>query len=459
MTKQLVIALLFLPFLIGAQSWDGQWKTSFSGLDIYITIEEGDGVYLTIPAQGILDEKASYFEIEGSRMDFHYQNYGATFYGNLENETIDGKWSQGGKETNMKFKPSQEDLSFDRPQEPQGPFTYKSEEVDILQEKGNIRIGGTLTIPEGSGPFPAVVLISGSGPQNRDSEIFSHKPFLVIADFLTNQGYAVLRYDDRGVGESTGTFAQATSEDFSHDAEAALEYLRGREDINKDQVGFIGHSEGGMIAPMVAARNKNVAFLVLLAGPGTPIDELMTYQLNHVKGQYNLSKEGEKSYSSMVTKLINLLKRDVPNDQIIDQVEATTNMFYRNLSVEDQEKMGPSEKAFYFKFAPSFLNPWMRYFLRYKPADNLQKVQVPVLAMNGKKDRQVLAKANTKAIKKALKVGGNKNFKIKKFGKLNHLFQTSKTGEGSEYAIITETFSPKALEYMHKWLDKEVIGK
>lgn len=456
MTKQLVIALILLPFFVSAQTWNGQWKATLNGLDIYLTIEEADGVYLTIPAQGLFDDKASYYEIEGDRLDFHFQKYGATFYGNLSNEKINGTWAQSGQEKTLTFKPSEEDLAYDRPQEPKGPFAYKSEDVEIKQEKDDITLAGTLTYPDGEGPFPAVVLISGSGPQNRNSEIFGHKSFLLIADYLTNRGYAVMRYDDRGVGESTGKFAQATSEDLSYDAEAVFEYLRTRDNIRKDQVGYIGHSEGGMIAPMVAARNQNVAFLVLLAGPGTPIDELMIYQLKHTKGQFGLSKKGEEAYEEMVTKIINLLKQDKPNDQIVDELEGTTNMFYRNLSEDDQEKMGPSEKAFYFKFAPGLLNVWMRYFLKYDPSEYLSKVTVPVLAMNGKKDRQVLAKPNTKAIKKALKSGGNKNVKIKRFRKLNHLFQTSKTGEGSEYAIISETFNPKALEYMHKWLDKQV---
>lgn len=455
MTKQLAIALIFLPFLISAQSWNGQWKASLSGLDIYLTIEETDGVYLTIPAQGLFDEKANYYEIEENRIDFNYQKYGATFFGNLEDDNIEGTWSQSGQERALSFMNSSDDLSINRPQEPQEPFDYKSENISVDQERDKIRLSGTLTMPSGSGPFPAVVLISGSGPQNRDSEIFSHKPFLVIADYLTKQGYAVMRYDDRGIGESTGKFNTATSEDFSYDAEAMLEYLRTRDDIISDQVGLIGHSEGGMIAPMVAARNTNVAFLVLLAGPGEPLDQLMEYQLNHTKGQYGLSKDGEAAFSEMVTTLLDLLKQDKSNDKVIDELESTTNMFYRNLSEEDQAKLGPSEKAFYFKFAPAFLNPWMRYFLRYNPADNLEKVTIPVLAMNGKKDRQVLAKPNTKAIKKALKKAGNKNFKIKKFGKLNHLFQTAKTGEGSEYAIIQETFSPIALDYMSTWLDKQ----
>ena len=453
--KSFIIALLLLPSLLFSQSdWDGNWKTTFKKMSIYITIsDDGNNVALTIPAQGLSNMQASNSEVDDARIDFSFSTVRAAFYGNLANGILTGKWLQGGNEYDMVFTRTLDDLSFPRPQTPVEPFPYKSEDITIDKTDKTSRIAGTLTFPEGSGPFPAIVLIAGSGPQNRDSEIFKHKPFLVLSDYFTRNGYAVLRFDERGIGKSAGKFKGATSQDFANDVNAVFEYLESRPEVDKNKVGLMGHSEGGMIAPLVAVENPNVDFIVLVAGPGIPPKEIMKYQMSHQYDKLNLTKDGKKKKDAFFVEMFDILATDGPNDEVISTFQGLSSTFYYSLSKEDQEKFGPTEQAFYFSMAGAFFDPWMRYFLQYDPAATLKKVDCPVLAVNGKKDTQVQAKANIKGIKKALKAGGNKKVKTKYFRKLNHLFQTSKSGEGSEYMTNSETFNEGAMAYMLKWMN------
>lgn len=453
--KYFIVALLLLPtFLFSQSNWDGQWKTKVSSLDLYIVISEsGSEVQLTIPGQGLVGLVADNSEVDGERIDFFYRAVNATFYGNIVRDSIVGTWTQGGKKTDMIFERSQDDLSFNRPQIPQEPFPYKVETVVVKKTDTSPRISGTLTMPEGEGPFPALILISGSGPQNRDSEIFEHKPFLVLADYFTRKGYAVMRYDERGVGLTGGKFKGATTADFAIDAESVFQFLSKREDIKKDKIGLVGHSEGGLIAPQVAVNNKDVAFLVLLAGPGILPKDIMTYQMRNQFGKLDISSDAKKKTNIFVEEMMEILSSKASNDKVIAKYEAASNAFYFSMKEEDRTKFGASEELFYFSMAPIFFDPWMRYFLQVDPSDNLKKVQVPVLAINGKKDRQVTAKENIKGIKAALKAGGNKQFKTKCFKNLNHLFQTSKTGEPSEYMSIEETFNEEAMSYVLEWMN------
>lgn len=453
---KMLLVFILLPFLSFSQSdWEGKWKTSFKGLDIYLDIEtEPTAVLITIPAQGIEKYKADNAEISDSHIDFYFQKFGASFYGDRSENEISGTWKQNNSENPMVFTPFDGEITLNRPQEPKGPFDYDIEDVVFMNKKDKIALSGTVTKPKGDGPFPAFILVSGSGPQTRDSDLFKHKPFKVLADYFTNRGYVVLRYDDRGVGESGGNLMGATSEDLSYDAEAAVEYLSKQKYVDQSNIGIMGHSEGGLIAPIVASRNDKVDFIVLLAGPGDLPVNILSAQLKNSYKDAGISKEGMEKVSPYIDKVLKLLSSDKTNDKIIDDFQGESNFLYRNLDEADQKILGPNEKAFYFQIAPGLLDPWMRYFLQYNPKDYLSKVKVPVLAVNGKKDTQVLAKENLKAIKKAVKSGGNKNVKTKKFGKLNHLFQTSKTGKGFEYPVIEETFSPKAMNYIYKWLEK-----
>jgi len=279
--------LLFSGLLAFSQEdISGQWKTSINGVDIYVNIDSD--LYVTIPAGGIFKVKADNYENSKSQVDFYFKNYGITYVGKVVNDTIDGNWSQGGANSSVKFVRNEDNIEIVRTQEPLAEITYVEEEVNFASVgTDEFLMAGTITKPKGDGPFPAVVLVSGSGPQDRNSEIFKHKPFLILADYYSRRGYLVLRYDDRGIGESKGYFAKATTMDLADDTEGAIEYLMTRQDVQKDKVGIMGHSEGGMIAPIVASRNSNVDFLVLLAGPGEDIRDLFGYQLNRT---YELRK-------------------------------------------------------------------------------------------------------------------------------------------------------------------------
>ncbi|MGD0871410.1 MAG: alpha/beta fold hydrolase [Bryobacteraceae bacterium] len=326
------------------------------------------------------------------------------------------------------------ELELRRPQEPVRPFPYREEDVVYENQSAGIKLAATFTIPQGKGPFPAVVLMAGSGAHDRDEFMLGHKPFLLLADYLTRKGIAVLRYDDRGVAKSGGNFATATSADFATDAEAGVAWLKTRPEVNPHKIGLIGHSEGGSIAPMVAARNRDVAFIVMLAGSGMRGDETVVAQVmagNEAEGaspdqvlkigdherQTLAAVEAEKDAGKLRAKLAALL----PAEQV-DEAVATMN------------------------------SAWYRFFLVYDPSVELRKVACPVLALIGEKDTQAPPKQNLPAIRRALEEGGNQQFEVVEMPGLNHLFQHAKTGALSEYGTIEETMSPEALEKIASWV-------
>jgi fermentation-respiration switch protein FrsA (DUF1100 family) len=338
-----------------------------------------------------------------------------------------------------------------KPQDPLKPYPYRTEDVIFENKYAGINLAGTLTLPQQEGIYPAVILISGSGPQNRDSELLGHRPFLVISDFLTKNGIAVLRFDDRGTGASSGNFQSSTSMDFAQDVEAGLAYLRSRKEIDSGKIGLIGHSEGGLIAPIVASRSKDVAFIVLLAGPGLPGDQILLLQQELISKASGISKsvidksqKDNKKAFALISKATNetKLKTDLTNHivQILDN------------DPHPQIPAGMSKEEFVNMQVKQLTSPWMRFFITYDPRPTLRKVKCPVLAINGEKDLQVPYKENLSAIRAALKKGKNKSFVIKELARLNHLFQECTTGAPSEYAVIEQTFSPIALRKMLHWM-------
>jgi pimeloyl-ACP methyl ester carboxylesterase len=379
---------------------------------------------------------------------------GLQYDGVLGNETITGTFKQGGMEIPLNLSREKRGLNLqevkrNRPQEPKAPFPYVEEGVTFNNVKDSVKLAGTLTLPKKEGTFPAVVLISGSGPQSRDEEILGHKPFLVIADYLTRHGIAVLRYDDRGVAGSSGKFSTATSLDFANDARAAVEYLRNRKDINPDEIGIIGHSEGGIIAPMLAAEDKKISFLVLLAGTGLRGDKVLLKQQELI-----FRAGGQTEENIKISQEINKAAFDIVNTSSAENLKNELQKFFQermekegtNFSSEaEKEKIISGE-------VDKFLNPWMYYFLTYDPSEALKNVDVPVLAIIGEKDLQVPPGENLAAIEKALKEGGNDKVTIKEYSGLNHLFQESTTGSPGEYAEIEQTFSPLVLEDIKNWI-------
>jgi fermentation-respiration switch protein FrsA (DUF1100 family) len=333
------------------------------------------------------------------------------------------------------------ELELRRPQNPTKPYPYRDEEVAYDNKAQNVTLAATLTIPPGKGPFPAVVLITGSGPQDRDESLLGHKPFLVLSDYLTRHGIAVLRADDRGTGKSTGDFATATTADFATDTEAGVAYLKTRPEIDAHKIGLIGHSEGGIIAPMIAARNPEVAFIVMMAGSGVPGDEILVAQVQAIAESSGKTHEEAVKAAVRQREILALIKAEKDPAKLEKELR-------EKLATEGLEaQLGVEIKA--------LTSPWFRYFMTYDPAIALRKVTCPVLAINGEKDMQVPPKQNLPPIRKALEQGGNKHFEVDELPGLNHLFQTAKTGSPNEYAQIEETMSPVALEKMASWILKQ----
>ena len=364
--------------------------------------------------------------------------------------SISGTWSQGGGTLPLVLLKQAGPVALARPQDPVPPFPYTSTDVTFTDAKAGVTLAGTLTMPPGKGPFPALVLVTGSGPQNRDEEIMGHRPFAVIADFLTRAGIAVLRYDDRGVARSGGTFATGTTMDFADDAEAAFTFLAARPEVDPKRVGIAGHSEGGLIAPIVAARNPAVAFIVLLAGPGLRGSDLLLAQAAAIGRASGESDATVAWAAALNAKLYGIAMQQGDVATIRDTAKKAYLDAITGAPLTDQQKTEARNNA-EATVAP-LLTPWFRMFLALNPADYLSKVRVPVLALNGTRDLQVPADQDLAAIRAALDAGHNTYYKTVALDGLNHLFQHTATGLPSEYSSISETFAPEALRALRDWI-------
>ncbi len=350
--------------------------------------------------------------------------------------------------------------SSNRPQTPKPPFPYEVKDVLYDNPTDKSKLGGTLTLPKGPGLFPAALLITGSGTQDRDETIFEHKPFFVIADYLTRKGFIVLRVDDRGAGKTTGEAKNATIQTHATDVVAGIEFLRKQKQVDPKRIGLIGHSVGGTIAPLVASEHPNdIAFIISLAGFGISGRELTPIQTGLVlRDQLKLPAEAAKK---LVQAEINVMKVIAE-----DGDEAALRKVLKE-SIETTRKYGPPEAramtdaqvdaAVTSKFA-LLKAPWIRSFIKLDPAPAWKKVKCPVLVLIGEKDTQVPPDVNLPAIKKVLEAGGNKDIRLEKLAGLNHMYQHAKTGFVEEYAQIEETFDPATLNLMGKWLSPRMLG-
>ena len=440
--------------------WNGILKVQGTQLRLAFNISQTGNAFsatMDSPDQGAFGIPVSSISYESQILKIEIATAGIQYEGSLEKgDTIVGTIKQGGGAFPLNLtKGKVEKEKVIRPQEPTKPYPYYSEDVKFENTKDKIVLAGTLTLPGKDGNYPAVVLISGSGPQNRDEELLGHKPFLVLADHLTKNGIAVLRFDDRGTAESTGDFKTATSLDFARDVEYAVKYLQTRKDINKKQIGLIGHSEGGIIAPMVAAESKDINFIVLLAGTGIRGAKLLLLQQGLIGKASGISDTDLHK-----TKAINkgafdiVLKLDNP-----ELLETELTKYIKKVLKDDPESEKPagmSEDEYVKLQVNQLTSPWMNYFIKYDPVPVLEKVKCSVLAINGEKDLQVPAKVNLKTIKEALEKGGNKKVTTKELPNLNHLFQECETGLPTEYAKIEQTFSPIALAEISNWILKQV---
>lgn len=402
------------------------------GIPTEITVIDGDSILIKIPV------------VQG--------NYkGKIFYDEMK---IDGNWTQGEMVLNLALNKVDKIEMPKRPQEPKEPFPYNEEEVKFKNDKDNVVLAGTLTYPKEGNNFTAVILISGSGGQDRNEEIFNHKPFWVIADYLTRNGIAVLRFDDRGIAQSTGDHSKATSEDFARDVLAGLDFLKERKEIDKTKIGLIGHSEGGVIAPLAAVQSDDVSFIIMMAGLGIPGDSILYLQGELIQRAEGLNDEEIQKSLKTQREIFSIIKSTA--DENLEKVlRDKFNAEYQLMTEEEKSKLG-DPKVYVDMQLKTLLSPWFKYFLRFDPVPVLGKVKCPVLAINGEKDLQVPPKQNLSAIKAALEKSGNKNFEIVELKGLNHLFQTSETGKISEYGQIEETISPVALQTMLDWI-KNII--
>ncbi len=399
---------------------------------------------LDSPDQGVSGMPA--VKVRQKEANFHFEIpvvsgvYDGTL--NAAKTAINGSWTQNGAEQKLNFQRSDKLLELIRPQTPVKPYPYKEEEIAFQNEKAKTSLAGTLTLPPGQGPFPAAILLAGSGPNDRDESLAGHRPFLVLADHLTRKGIAVLRFDKRGIGKSTGDYANATMEDYTADAEAAFAYLKTRKEIDAKKIGLIGHSEGGMIAPLIAAHSGDVAWIVLLAGPGLNGEDTLLLQSELIlktggvgDAQIAVAREfnkqahalvrQEKDSAALQSKLNDLVKSSAMSASLPPE------------ALQSQVQLMAA--------------PWFRFFLDYDPIPALQKTLCPVLALNGEKDLQVSPKENLAKIQKALQDGGNKDFQTIELPGLNHLLQHSPTGLPYQYGEILETMAPEALNAVSDW--------
>jgi uncharacterized protein len=349
-------------------------------------------------------------------------------------------------------------VSLIRPQTPKPPFPYQSEELEYDNPANGIHYAGTITYPNSGGPFPAVLLITGSGQEDRDETVFEHKPFAVIADYLTRRGFAVLRVDDRQMGKSTGDLSKATTLDFSKDVETSLLQLQKSKIVNPEKIGLIGHSEGGLIAAMVAAENPKVRFIILLAGPGLKGADLLAVQTMAIDHSMGVPEDMIKAEKELRSQIIKALFSSGDTSIQFQNAWSSFLTWKKITNPEIVSTMGlnsdPAAKDFIRNLLDGFNKPWMKYFLQTNPADYLVKLKCKVLALNGSKDVQVVADPNLAVIDSALKKSGATVYSTEKLEGLNHLFQHCKTCTIQEYIQLEETFSPDALKIMGDWLDK-----
>ena len=387
--------------------------------------------------------------LEGAKLTMTMPALGAKYEGALAGDaaSIRGTFQQGGVALPLTLERVKNEAPLEppRPQEPKPPYPYTSEDVTYENKTAGISLAGTLTIPQGKGPFPAALLVTGSGPQNRNEEIMGHKPFLVLSDYLTRRGIVVLRVDDRGIGTSGGRFTTATTADFATDAEAGVAYLAMRAEVDPHRIGLIGHSEGGIIAAMVAAEHPAVAFIVMMAGTGVPGETVLVEQVRMLARASGQTKKKADEAGRNERKILGLVKEG-----------KDTATIEKEISGLSEGKIPEGEMAAQVQ---ALTSPWFRYFLAYDPASSLKRVKCPVLALGGSKDLQVSPEQNLKAIRRALEGGGNKNVETDEFPGLNHLFQTAPTGLPNEYAQIEETIAPSVLQKVSNWVLKEVEPK
>ncbi len=468
MIKPLILILLTCwSLLTSAQStWTGNWEGRINGIvSLRIGFDfKGTGdqpaVTMNSPDQGAYGLPVEVTYISKDSVFLSMKKFGIAYSGKRSTDsTIDGYFIQGGM-VPLQLKKLLKVTVLPRPQNPAPPFPYTSQEVEFYNH--DIKLSGTLTVPKSSNSkiketYPALLLISGSGPQNRDEEIMGHRPFAVLADYLSRRGFIVLRVDDRGTGKSTGEFKNATSLDFASDADAAVQFMATCPEADTTRLGLLGHSEGGLIAPLVAVSRHDIDFIILLAAPGIKSTILMREQNEAILSSNGLSKEAVTAYGKLYSQITFAIVSsnetgDAAAEKVMqDWISEVSPAIQTELSLahpSDQEK-------FVRDFVDIFGNPWFRYFMRYDPQPVLEKLHTKVLALNGEKDIQVLSQSNLSGIKAGLS-RSKSDFEVHEMKGLNHLFQHCTKCTVKEYGLLEETIAPEVLSLIGDWLLKKV---
>jgi pimeloyl-ACP methyl ester carboxylesterase len=444
-----------LPTIAGLDgAWDGVLA---AGATLHLTLHVKTGAGGTAAWMDSVDQMTYGLDIqdlkrEGDTVSFAMAALKAAYAGTLaaDAQSLTGQFTQGGGGASLTLHrraPGAQPAGLKRPQTPVKPYPYKSEDVAFEDAEAHVKLSGTLTAPQdaasGPGPFPAVVLIAGSGPNTRDEPLMGHKFFLVLADWLTRHGIAVLRYDKRGTGASGGDYAKATTMDFAADAEAAAAYLRGRPEIDPRRVGLIGHSEGGLIAPMVAVKDPKIAFIVLMAGPGVDGLDVLNEQGRLIARAMGLSDAMIAQSTEFRGRLFDIARSEKDQQVAAVKLKAAADAYAKANGVAPEA----------VELQAGLVNSdWFRFFYDYDPAVTLRQVRCPVLALIGSKDLQVAADQNLPPIRAAL--AHDPQADVEELPGLNHLFQTARTGSPGEYVQIEETIAPLALETIAGWIAK-----
>jgi pimeloyl-ACP methyl ester carboxylesterase len=465
----LLISLLFtVVSSFGQNKFTGIWQGKLSaGRDLRLVfhIKNDNGklsATMDSPDQGATGIPCSDVITKDDSLIITLDKFKSSYAGKLNpNNTISGRWMQNGVSFMLNLKKVDKVDAPARPQSPVPPFAYKSEDLIYHSKDKSIQYGATITIPEGKGPFPAVIMSTGSGQQNRDEEIMGHKPFAVIADYLTRKGYIVLRVDDRGVGQTTGDVLQATTADFATDVKVGIDYLKSRPEVDKMKIGIIGHSEGGLIAEMVASQSKDVAFIVLLGAPGIPAIQLMEEQNAALYRKLGAEPEAIAAYlplyNDMAEVVINSKDRAEAGKMINNLVTAwraktSKEIVYSTTGITDDK----SQADFVKEFADLSAIPWWKYFMAADPTEYLTKLSCKVLALNGSEDIQIVSQSNLAGIRESLAKSKSVKYDVMELPGLNHLFQKCRVCAPAEYGMLEETFSPDALAVIGTWLDTHI---
>jgi hypothetical protein len=446
-----------------AGSWQGSLIVPGGSLRVVFNITEKPDKTLTAtmdsPDQGAKGIPVDEVRLSGDSVVLKANSIPGSYAGKLVSDSaIEGTWTQGGGALPLTMTRLDKPIEINRPQEPKPPYPYVVEEVSIKNASAAVTLAGTLTKPKGKGKFPVAVLITGSGPENRDEEIFGHKPFLVLADYLTRNGIAVLRYDDRGVANSTGDFAKATTREFASDVEAAVAYLKTRKDVSPKQIGLIGHSEGAIIAPMVATEYPGIAFVVLMAAPGVNGEDIIYRQSDLIAKAQGAPDTAIAEQDTLLHRVFAIIKSHPDSASTATELNRLV-IDADSIAMASGPEQDSSLKIVIQNQMKSVQSPWFRFFLTYDPKPALLKLICPVLAIYGSKDLQVDPAQNMPVLEDAFKTSKHADWLVKELPGLNHLFQTAKTGAVSEYAQVEETIAPAALELIGSWVSAHTLDR